>query len=93
MCGSMAQAFAHNFLGHSPRWYKLCIVGFLIINFAVILLLMFMVAGIYLMKDLLLFVFSRLLLGVRSKAILALMFCFCRRFCRRFAAGTGGGGW
>ncbi len=45
-------------------------------NFPVILLLMFMVAGIYFMKDLLLFLFSRLLLGVRSKALLALMFCF-----------------
>ena len=37
-------------------------------NFPVILLLMFMVAGIYFMKDLLLFLFSRLLLGVRSKS-------------------------
>ncbi len=124
MSGSMAQAFAHNFLGHSPRWYKASIVGFLILNalvlwtvgpvaagwllvlefiftlamalkcyplmpgglllvealllkmttpqalydelvhnFPVILLLMFMVAGIYFMKDLLLFLFSRLLLG------------------------------
>lgn len=35
-------------------------------NFPVILLLMFMVAGIYFMKGLLLFLFSRLLLGVRS---------------------------
>ncbi|MGZ7457437.1 sodium/proton antiporter NhaB [Pseudomonas sp. Ma2-10] len=137
MPGSMAQAFAHNFLGHSPRWYKASIVGFLILNvlalwtvgpvvaswllvlefiftlamalkcyplmpggllliealllklttpqalydelvhnFPVILLLMFMVAGIYFMKDLLLFLFSRLLLGIRSKAALALMFCF-----------------
>ena len=32
MPGSMAQAFAHNFLGHSPRWYKASIVGFLILN-------------------------------------------------------------
>ncbi len=124
MSGSMAQAFAHNFLGHSPRWYKACIITFLILNavvlwtlgpvitgwmlvlefiftlamalkcyplmpggllviealalglttpkmlydellhnFPVILLLMFMVAGIYFMKDLLLFLFSRLLLG------------------------------
>ena len=36
---------------------------------------MFMVAGIYFMKDLLLLLFSRLLLGVRSKALLSLLFC------------------
>jgi NhaB family Na+:H+ antiporter len=43
-------------------------------NFEVILLLMFMVAGIYFMKDLLLFVFTKLLLNVKSKKVLALMF-------------------
>ena len=32
MSGSMAQAFAHNFLGHSPRWYKASILAFLILN-------------------------------------------------------------
>ncbi|PTT98219.1 sodium/proton antiporter, partial [Pseudomonas sp. HMWF031] len=32
MSGSMPQAFARNFLGNSPRWYKVCIVGFLILN-------------------------------------------------------------
>ncbi|MGE8064693.1 sodium/proton antiporter NhaB [Pseudomonas sp. NPDC089569] len=145
MSGSMAQAFAHNFLGNSPRWYKVCIVTFLIINalllwtagpmaagwllvlefiftlamalkcyplmpggllllealllkmtspqalydelahnFPVILLLMFMVAGIHFMKDLLLFLFSRLLLGVRSKALLGLMFCFLSAFLSAF---------
>ena len=145
MSGSMVQAFAHNFLGNSPRWYKACIVGFLILNalvlwtagpvvagwmlvlefiftlamalkcyplmpgglllvealllkmttpqalydellhnFPVILLLMFMVAAIYFMKDLLLFLFSRLLLGVRSKALLALMFCFLSAFLSAF---------
>ncbi|WP_411384782.1 sodium/proton antiporter NhaB [Pseudomonas sp. MPB03] len=145
MSGPMAQAFAHNFLGNSPRWYKACIITFLILNavtlwtlgpvvagwmivlefiftlamalkcyplmpggllmvealalgmttpkalydellhnFPVILLLMFMVAGIYFMKDLLLFLFSRLLLGVRSKAILALMFCFLSAFLSAF---------
>ena len=145
MSGSMAQAFARNFLGNSPRWYKVCIVGFLILNalalwiagpmaagwllvlefiftlamalkcyplmpgglllvealllkmttpqalydelmhnFPVILLLMFMVAGIYFMKDLLLFLFSRLLLGVRSKALLALLFCFLSAFLSAF---------
>jgi len=145
MSGSMVQAFAHNFLGNSPRWYKACIVSFLMLNavtlwtagpvvagwllvlefiftlamalkcyplmpgglllvealllkmtspqalydellhnFPVILLLMFMVAGIYFMKDLLLFLFSRLLLGVRSKALLALMFCFLSAFLSAF---------
>lgn len=44
-------------------------------NFPVLLLLMFMVAGIYFMKDLLLLLFSRLLLGVRSKTLLSLLFC------------------
>lgn len=45
-------------------------------QFPVILLLMFMVAGIYFMKDLLLYVFTKILLGVRSKPLLALLFCF-----------------
>jgi NhaB family Na+:H+ antiporter len=44
-------------------------------NFPVILLLMFMVAGIYFMKDLLLWSFSKMMLGVRSKMLLSLMFC------------------
>lgn len=43
-------------------------------NFEVILLLMFMVAGIYFMKDLLLYVFTKILLGVKSKKLLALLF-------------------
>lgn len=44
-------------------------------NFEVILLLMFMVAGIYFMKELLLFVFTKILLRVRSKVYLSLLFC------------------
>ncbi len=43
-------------------------------NFEVILLLMFMVAGIFFMKDLLLFMFTRILLNVRSKVVLSLLF-------------------
>ncbi len=43
-------------------------------NFDVILLLMFMVAGIYFMKNLLLFVFTRILVSVRSKMLLSLLF-------------------
>ena len=44
-------------------------------NFEVILLLMFMVAGIYFMKNLLLFVFTKLLINIRSKTALSLLFC------------------
>ena len=133
---NLAHAFARNFLGHSPRWYKLTISGFLVTNpilliaagpqltawalvmefifslamalkcyplqpgglllleaitiglvqperiyeetlqnFPVILLLMFMVAGIYFLRELLLVTFTRILLGIRSKARLALLFC------------------
>jgi Na+:H+ antiporter, NhaB family len=132
----LAQGLAHNFLGHSPNWYKLTIIGFLIANpvilaiagpvvtgwcvlvefiftlamalkcyplqpggllalqavliglttpetiyhetltaFPVILLLIFMVAGIFFLKELLLFVFTKILLGVRSQTLLALLFC------------------
>jgi Na+:H+ antiporter, NhaB family len=45
-------------------------------NFPVILLLMFMVAGIYFMKELLLFVFTKILLGIRSKTLISLLFSF-----------------
>lgn len=40
----------------------------------VILLLMFMVAGVYFMKDMLLFVFTKLFIRVRSKLALSMMF-------------------
>ena len=43
-------------------------------NFSVIMLLMFMVAGIYYMKHLLMFVFTRILLSVQSKTLLSLLF-------------------
>ena len=46
------------------------------LNLPVILLLVFMVAGIYFMKDLLLFTFTRLLTSVQSKTKLSLLFCF-----------------
>jgi len=135
MTSSLTAAFARNFLGNSPLWYKYCIVGFLILNplllytlgpfitgwvligefiftlalalkcyplqpggllaleavilglthpeavfqeavnnFEVILLLVFMVAGIYFMKSLLLYVFTKILLNVKSKVQLSLMF-------------------
>ena len=44
-------------------------------NISVILLLVFMVAGIQFLKDLLLFVFTKVLLGIRSKVLLSLVFC------------------
>lgn len=45
-------------------------------NFQVILLLMFMVAGIYFMRDMLLYTFTKILLNVRSKTVLSFLFCF-----------------
>jgi len=44
-------------------------------NFPVILLLMFMVAGIFFMKELLLFTFTKIILGIRSKHLISLLFC------------------
>ena len=46
------------------------------VNFAVILLLIFMVAGIFVLKDLLLYIFTKFLIRIRSKTLLSLMFCF-----------------
>jgi NhaB family Na+:H+ antiporter len=43
-------------------------------NLEVILLLVFMVAGIYFMRQLLLFSFTKILLGVKSKVVLSLLF-------------------
>jgi NhaB family Na+:H+ antiporter len=53
-------------------------------NFPVILLLMFMVAGIYFMKDLLQFTFTKLLVKVRSKILISLLFCFAGAFLSAF---------
>ncbi len=53
-------------------------------NFEVILLLMFMVAGIFFMKELLLFLFTKILLGVKSKAILSLLFSMLAAFLSAF---------
>ena len=136
---SFSQALARNFLGKAPDWYKLTIVGFLVVNpllmlfgglygpaiagwllllefiftlamalkcyplqaggllaieavliglttpesvysetitaVPVILLLIFMVAGIFFLKDLLLFIFTKILLGLRSQLALSLIFC------------------
>ncbi|WP_444937368.1 sodium/proton antiporter NhaB [Microbulbifer sp. JMSA004] len=134
--GGFGRAFAENFLGEAPDWYKLTIAAFLLLNplilyvsgpfvtgwvliaefiftlamalkcyplqpggliaieavlmgmtstdavyhevvenIEVILLLMFMVAGIYFMKSLLLYVFTKILISVKSKSLLSLLFC------------------
>lgn len=136
----------HNFLGNSPEWYKLVILGCLIVNpivfFAaggfiagwlliaefiftlmmalrcypmqpggllvleavaigmagdhahaaeaiyrevrenlpVILLLIFMVPAVYFNKEILLFTFRKLIVHVRNKVALALLFCFAGAF-------------
>lgn len=127
----------HSFLGNSPRWYKLTMIGFLLFNIVsyfvlgpvitawlfigefiftlamalkcyplqsggilaiealflglttpkhaynevlanleVILLLVFMVAGIYFMKPLLMYIFSKVFTKVKSKTVLSLLFVF-----------------
>ncbi len=129
---TLPAAFLHNFLGHSPDWYKLTIIGFLVANpvllitagpvitgwvllfefiftlmmalkcyplqpggllaieaavlglvtpheiyhevqagLPVILLLMFMVAGIYFLREVLVYIFTKLLVQVKSKTLLA----------------------
>ncbi len=144
MVHTMADALRENFLGNSPQWYKLTIIGFLIlnpiialydpfvagwvlviefiftlamalkcyplqpggllavegiilglatpamvfheaeVNFPVIMLLMFMVAGIYFLREMLLFAFTKILLGVRSKVLLSLLFSFTAAFLSAF---------
>jgi len=137
MTRTLSQAFLDNFLGHAASWYKLTIVGFLILNpilfiamgpvftgwvlvgefiftlamalkcyplqpggllaieavvigltsaesvyheaaknFEVIMLLIFMIAGIFFLKDMLMFAFTKILLGIRSKVLLSLTFSF-----------------
>lgn len=138
-------AFASNLFGNSPKWYKLTLIGFLILNpillaiagpfvtgwviilefiftlamalkcyplpaggliaieavlmkmtsaqsvydetlhnFPVILLLIFMVAGIYFMQDLLRYAFTRLVIKVKSKIVIALLFSFMGAFLSAF---------
>lgn len=132
---ALSRAFARNFLGHAPAWYKWVIIGFLVANpfllllfghfvagwilvlefiftlalalkcyplqaggllaieavvlgmtsseqvlaevlsnFQVILLLIFMVAGIYFMKELLMATFTKLFLAIRRKWLLSFLF-------------------
>jgi NhaB family Na+:H+ antiporter len=54
------------------------------VNFPVIMLLMFMVAGIYFLREMLLFTFTKILLGVRSKVLLSVMFSFTAAFLSAF---------
>ncbi len=53
-------------------------------NFEVILLLVFMVAGIYFMKDLLMFIYSNLLTKIHSKVVLSLLFSVSAAFLSAF---------
>jgi NhaB family Na+:H+ antiporter len=55
-----------------------------IANFEVIMLLMFMVAGIYFMRDLLLFTFTKILLSIKSKALLSFLFSITAAFLSAF---------
>ena len=54
------------------------------VNFPVIMLLMFMVAGIYFLREMLLYTFTKILLGVRSKVMLSLLFSFTAAFLSAF---------
>jgi Na+:H+ antiporter, NhaB family len=56
----------------------------LVANIEVLLLLVFMVAGIYFMKQLLLFLFTKILLNIRSKILLSLAFCVSAAFLSAF---------
>jgi Na+:H+ antiporter, NhaB family len=145
MLHTVVSAFAQNFLGGAPRWYKSTVLAFLLVNpivlflagpfitgwvlvlqfiftlamalrcyplqpggllaleaivlglatpqavyheveanFAVILLLMFMVAGIYFLRDMLLWIFTKLLVRVRSKLLLSLLFSGTAAFLSAF---------
>jgi NhaB family Na+:H+ antiporter len=53
-------------------------------NFEVILLLIFMVAGIYFMKDFLQYTFTRILTRIRSKIVISLLFSFAGAFLSAF---------
>lgn len=53
-------------------------------NLEVILLLMFMVAGIHFIKDLLLLAFTQILVKIKSKILLSLIFCSMAAFLSAF---------
>ncbi|MCL4129805.1 UNVERIFIED_CONTAM: hypothetical protein GTU68_048920 [Idotea baltica] len=50
----------------------------------VILLLVFMVAGIHFMRELLLFTFSKILINIKNKILLSFLFCFAGAFLSAF---------
>lgn len=142
---SILKAFGSNLFGNSPKWYKLTIIAFLVLNpillliagpfitgwvlilefiftlamalkcyplpaggllaieaiflkmttpqsvynetlhnFPVLLLLIFMVAGIYFMQDLLRYAFTKLVIKVKSKVVIALLFSFMGAFLSAF---------
>lgn len=56
----------------------------IVANIEVLLLLIFMVAGIYFMKSLLLYVFTKLLIKIRSKILLSLSFSIAAAFLSAF---------
>lgn len=53
-------------------------------NLEVILLLVFMVAGIYFMKPLLMYIFGKIFIRVKSKLVLSLLFSFIAAFLSAF---------
>ena len=54
------------------------------VNLEVLLLLVFMVAGIYFMKDLLMYLFTKLVIKVQNKLVLSLSFIFASAFLSAF---------
>lgn len=54
------------------------------VNLEVLLLLIFMVAGIYFMKNLLMFLFTKIITKVRNKVVISLLFCFVSAFLSAF---------
>lgn len=54
------------------------------VNLEVLLLLVFMVAGIFFMKDLLMFLFTKLVIKVRNKMVLSLAFIMASAFLSAF---------
>jgi NhaB family Na+:H+ antiporter len=56
----------------------------LVANIEVLLLLIFMVAGIYFMKNLLLFLFTKIITNVKSKTTVSLLFCVVSAFLSAF---------
>jgi NhaB family Na+:H+ antiporter len=53
-------------------------------NVEVVFLLIFMVAGVFFLKDMLLFMFTKILIKVRSKVLLSLLFSFVAAFLSAF---------